>query len=66
MSIQPIGMDNKTDQSIKNKDKEKEIQDENHKEITRRAKLRRMRYSLITEFFKPINKNENKIQAKTN
>ena len=48
---------------LKTKMKEKEKQDENHKEITRKAKSRRMRDSLITEFLKPIDKIENKIQA---
>ena len=62
-SIQPICRDNKTDESIENKIEGKEKQDENHKEITRKAKSRRMRDSLITEFLKPIDKNENKIQA---
>ena len=62
-SIQPINRDNKTDDSTENKNEGKEKQDENHKEITRKAKSRTMRDSLITEFLKPIDKNENKIQA---
>ena len=57
-------MDSKVDESIKNKDDEKEEnQDENHKETAQIAKSRRMRNSLITEFLKPIDTNENKIQA---
>ena len=55
-SIQPISRDNKTDDSIENKNEGKEKQDENHKEITRKAKSRTMRDSLITEFLKPIDK----------
>ena len=42
-SIQPICRDNKTDESIENRNEGKEKQDENHKEITRKAKSRRMR-----------------------
>ena len=63
-SIQPICMDSKADESIKNKDEEKEEnQDKNYKETTRIAKSRRMRNSLITDFLNPIDKIENKIQA---
>ena len=62
--IQPICRDNKTDEGIENKNEGKEKQDENHKEVIRKAKSRKMRDSLITEFLKPIDKNENKAKVK--